>query len=451
MQPSLSRRFGAHNFPWNAQRQARRRGSSAIVWILASSLSACQGADGGTPAQQNSGSLGTTGSSEGSTASSGTVSTSTGGTSTQSAVSSTGAGGSTTTVTSSEATSTVSTVSTMSSSAGGSTSTSASTESATTGDGGSGGTISVVDPGTEGDGDYTVSPPYGGLGQGNVPQGTTYQWTMSSDDSQIYRGDDATLNSPMSFTRGIRVYVPAQYVDGTPAPVMVVQDGFQGDLQTATNNLIEEGSMPPVVLVFVDNGGGNAKGSQRGLEYDTVSDRYSRFITTEVLPAVEANQEVLSDYPEFRFTTDPEGRGAYGCSSGGAAAFTMGWFTPDQFRRIVTYSGTFTDQQDDDAAEEAEYPLGAWEYHERLIAENDPKPLRVFIHAGENDLGASDPESTHQNWLMANQRMAAALASQGYHYRFVYAEGTGHCDGSVIRSTLEDTLRWMWRGYIGGI
>lgn len=316
------------------------------------------------------------------------------------------------------------------------------------GAGGSGG--SVIDPGVEGDGDYTIAPPYSAspdLEVKDVPHGQIYQFSMSSETSAIYRGEDTTLNDPMSFDRGIRVYVPRQYVDGTPAPLMVVQDGYLDEIVKALDNLIEEGSIPALVAIFVDNGGGDSKGSQRGLEYDTLSDRYSRFITTEVLPAVESASQIVADYPGFTLTTDPEGRAAYGCSSGGAAALTMGWFTPDQFRRIITYSGTFVDQQDDDAAEEAEYPLGAWEYHDRLIAEADPKPLRVFLHVGENDLGAGEPEGTHHNWIMANQRMAAALAAKGYHYRFVYAEGSGHCDAGVLRQTLPDTLRWMWRGY----
>jgi enterochelin esterase-like enzyme len=270
-----------------------------------------------------------------------------------------GAAGTVGTTAGADSTSSVSTVST---SVGGSGGVSGSGGAAAA-DGGSAGTSSVVDPGTEGDGDYTIGPPYSGLEQQDVPEGTTYQWSMPSSESAIYRGDDATLNNPQSFNRGVRVYIPAQYVDGSAAPLIVVQDGYVGDLEVATNNLVAEGSLPALVLVFVDNGGGDSKGSQRGLEYDTLSDRYSRFITSEVLPAVESNPDILADYPNFHFTTDPEGRGAYGCSSGGAAAFTMGWFTPNEFRRIITYSGTFVDQQDDDAAEESEYPLGAWEYH----------------------------------------------------------------------------------------
>jgi enterochelin esterase-like enzyme len=175
-----------------------------------------------------------------------------------------------------------------------------------------------------------------------------------------------------------------------------------------------------------------------------MSDRYSRFITTEVFPAVESLAAIRQDYSQFSLTSDPDGRAAYGCSSGGAAAFTMGWFTPEQFHRIVTYSGTFTDQQANTSPEDTEYPLGAWEYHNRLIAESDPKPLRVFLQVGENDIIRDE---TH-NWVLANQRMAEALAAKGYHYRFLFSRGALHCDSRVRRETLPETLRWVWRGYV---
>jgi enterochelin esterase-like enzyme len=138
-----------------------------------------------------------------------------------------------------------------------------------------------------------------------------------------------------------------------------------------------------------------------------------------------------------------------GCSSGGAAALTMGWFRPDLFRRVIAYSGTFVDQQDDDAPEEAKYPLGAWEYHSgmKLIENSDRKPLRIFTHVSEKDNRPNDPEETHHNWVMAGKRTTAALQAKGYNHRFVFSLGTGHCDGRVFQQTLADTLAWVWRGY----
>jgi enterochelin esterase-like enzyme len=256
-------------------------------------------------------------------------------------------------------------------------------------------------------------------------------------------------------------------VDGTAAPFMVVQDG-EGPtpgrdcfdigcrldmLRNALDNLTVSQDplrkLPAFIVISVQNGGGDSKGSERGLEYDTMSDRYARFINDEVLPAVVKRSEIRAAYPNFALTDNPWGRGVIGCSSGSAAALTMGWFRPDLFRRLVTYSGTFVDQQDDAAPEEDMYPLGAWEYHsgQELIANSEKKPLRISIHVSDGDNGADSPESDHHNWVIANQRTAAALAAKGYDYRFLFSKGTGHCDGKVFDETLADTLVWMWRGY----
>jgi enterochelin esterase-like enzyme len=180
-----------------------------------------------------------------------------------------------------------------------------------------------------------------------------------------------------------------------------------------------------------------------------MSDRLARFVADEVLPAVLANPEIRAAYPRLSFTDDPWGRAVFGCSSGGAAALTMGWFRPDLFRRLITYSGTFVDQQDDDAPEEARYPLGAWEYHSsmKLIERSERKPLRIFTHVSDQDLGAQRAEETHHNWVLANQRTAAALKAKGYHYRFVYSQASRHCDDRVFDKTLADALVWAWRGY----
>ena len=138
-----------------------------------------------------------------------------------------------------------------------------------------------------------------------------------------------------------------------------------------------------------------------------------------------------------------------GCSSGGAAALTMGWFRPDLFRRVIAYSGTFVAQQDEDAPEQAKYPFGAWEYHSgmKLIQNSEKKPLRIFTHVSENDLRPNDAEETHHNWVMAGLRTEAALKEKGYDHRFIFSRTTGHCDGKVFQQTLADTLVWVWRGY----
>jgi iron(III)-enterobactin esterase len=325
--------------------------------------------------------------------------------------------------------------------------------------GGAGGT-STLPTDTEGDGDFEVGPDYPidpDLTDLGAPQGQSFSFQMNSEDSAIYNGDDATLNpeNQHPFTRDVYVYIPASYQDGDEAPLLVIQDGpgpldlVSRALDNLTISSDPDRKLPAFVAIAVQNGGDDSKGSERGLEYDTMSDRYARFIETEVLPAVRDNADIKAAFPNFALTSDPEGKAGLGCSSGGAAVLTMGWFRPDLFARLITYSGTFVDQQDDDAAEEAMFPLGAWEYHSslELIKNTPPKPLRIFLHVSDNDLGAGAPEADHHNWPLANQRTAAALAEADYHYRFVYANDAGHCDGKVFNTTLADTLVWAWRGW----
>jgi len=328
------------------------------------------------------------------------------------------------------------------------------------GAGGQAGFPPLPDPGPEGDGDFEIGPSFTvqpDLADRGAPKGRAFEFSMALSESEIFDGTDSTLDDgkPVNTTRRISVYVPDQYEDGSAAPVLVIQDG-PGELSmvrnaldnlTITNDATRR--IPPFIAVAVQNGGNNGKGSERGLEYDTMSDRYARFIDLEVLPAVVGDAAIKAAYPNIRITKDPNGRAGLGCSSGGAAVLTMGWFRPDLFRRLITYSGTFVDEQDDDAPEATEYPLGAWEYHSgrALIATEPKKDIRVFLTAAENDLNSNDPESTHHNWVMANERTAAALGESGYHYRYVFARGVGHCDIRVTQATLADALIWVWRGY----
>jgi len=316
-------------------------------------------------------------------------------------------------------------------------------------------------PGAEGEGKYTIGPEYkidpDLTDQGN-PKGKYFEFTMRLADSKIFRGDDSTLEPEKKAVRKERkifVYVPAAYEDGAKAPILVIHDG-PGQLNLVRNALdnltISKDSnrkLPAFIAIAVQNGGNDGKNSERGLEYDTMSDRLARFIHDEVLPAVLNNAEIKAAYPKFALTDNPWGRAVMGCSSGGAAALTMGWFRPDLFRRLIAYSGTFVDQQDDDAPEEAKYPLGAWEYHSgmKLIENSERKPLRIFTHVSENDNRPKDPEETHHNWVMAGQRTADSLKAKGYNHRFMFSLGTNHCDRRVFEQTLADTLVWMWHGY----
>jgi iron(III)-enterobactin esterase len=316
-------------------------------------------------------------------------------------------------------------------------------------------------PGSEGDGEFTIGLEYytdKDLTDLGNPKGKYFEFTMKLADSKIFRGDDKTLEPEKKAVRTERkifVYVPAAYKDGTAAPILVIHDGpgqmklVRNALDNLTISKDPKRNLPAFIAIAVENGGNDGKNSERGLEYDTMSDRLARFINDEVLPAVLANAEIKAAYPGLAFTKNPWGRAVIGCSSGGAAALSMGWFRPDLFRRIIAYSGTFVDQQDDDAPEEAKFPLGAWEYHSgmKLIETTEQKPLRIFTHVSENDLRAQDPEETYHNWVMAGQRTAAALKAKGYHHRFVFSKATKHCDGKVFNQTLADTLVWIWRGY----
>jgi enterochelin esterase-like enzyme len=311
-----------------------------------------------------------------------------------------------------------------------------------------------------GNGDFVVGPEYRldpDLSDLGNAKGKQFEFRMRLADSKIFPGTDATLDAKKEVRkeRKIFVYIPAAYQDGTKAPVLVMHDGpsnlnlVRNALDNLTVSKDPNRKLPAFIAISIENGGNDGKGSQRGLEYDTMSDRLARFVHEEVFAAVLSNPEIKAAYPKLALTEDPWGRAVMGCSSGGAAALSMGWFRPDLFRRLITYSGTFVDQQDDDAAEESKYPLGAWEYHSsmKLLETADKKPLRIFTHVADKDLRFNDAEETYHNWVMANERTAKSLAAKGYDYRYVFSRETRHCDRKVFEHTVADTLVWMWQGY----
>jgi enterochelin esterase family protein len=286
------------------------------------------------------------------------------------------------------------------------------------------------------DGDFKIGPKYTDAPEltvkDGVPTGTLHEFTMNSEDSKIYPG----LKGP--YKRKVAAYVPKQYVAGTPAPFIVIQDAMaKGILPKILGNMIHDKRLPAMIAIFIASGGGDGKGSERGLEYDTLSERYAVFIETEVLPRIEKDYKV-------NFTKDPDGRATMGGSSGGACAFTMAWFRPDLYHRVLTYSGKYVNQQ---SPKNPDLPHGAWEYHENLIPKSDPKPLRIWLQVGEKDNGYRQEEATLHNWVLANQRMAAALKAKGYHYRYVFSEDAGHVDRKVVNQTLPEALLWLWQDY----
>jgi len=293
--------------------------------------------------------------------------------------------------------------------------------------------------------------------QEGVPQGTIYNLTMNSADSRMYPGiardagtfgtadptDPAklivTTSHPAPYTRRVAVYVPKQYVPGTTAPLIVGADGPDPLLFAALDNLIAQKRVPAMIAVSIGNGSGDAQGSQRGLEYDTMSGRYAEFVETEVLPLVEKEANV-------KLTKDPEGRATMGCSSGAAAALIMAWYHPELYHRVLSYSGTYVNQQ---WPSSTETPHGAWEFHERLIANTPAKPIRIWMEVGDRDLFSPNiMKDNMHDWVVANENMAKVLAAKGYHYQFTFARNAGHCDRAVKQQTLPQALEWLWKGYV---
>ena len=306
------------------------------------------------------------------------------------------------------------------------------------------------------DGNFIIGPTHNAapemVANEGVPKGDVFEFTMESKDSKVYTGiarepntvavpDPADANKvivnsyPAPYTRRVAVYVPKQYVPGAEAPFIVGADGPDPNLFTALDNLIAEGRVPVMIAISIGNGSGDAQGSERGLEYDTMSGLYAEFVEKEVLPLVEKKYNV-------KLTRDPDGRATMGCSSGGAAAMAMAWYHPDLYHRVLSYSGTFVYQQ---WPYNPETPHGAWEFHESLIPNSPKKPLRIWMDVGDRDLLIN--RDNYHDWVLANERMATALAAKGYAYQFVFAKNSGHCDRAVKTQTLPLALEYVWQGY----
>jgi enterochelin esterase family protein len=252
--------------------------------------------------------------------------------------------------------------------------------------------------------------------QAGVPKGTLKQ--MPPWASQIFSGT----------TRDWWVYVPAQYDPAVPAAVMVFQDGAgpKDYVPTVFDNLIAKRDMPVTVGVFIQPGVFKEGGrSNRSFEYDTLSDQYARFLLEEILPEVEKT---------VKLRHDAGSRAIAGASSGGICAFTVAWERPNEFSRVVSWIGSFTNIASGKTVRE-----GGHNY-EALVRKTPKKPIRVFLQDGSNDL-----DNAHGNWPLANQTLAKSLAYARYDYRFEF--GQGFHSNRHGRAMLPDTLRWLWRGY----
>src|SRR5689334_14326742 len=321
------------------------------------------------------------------------------------------------------------------------------------------------------DGNFRIGPPYVAdpafTVKPDVPKGRVIRFTMNSAESKLFptapagraggpgrgRGEPAAgpVEPPQhqTFQRQVAVYVPPGYVPNSPAPFIVVQDerwfvpedapaAADGKPRTdlpfmpvTLDNLLSQRRIPPIVAVLLSP----APARQPTIEYDTVPDRYENLAETEVLPPITRDYEVA-------FTTDPAGRAAFGESSGAAAALTMAWLHPNLYRPVISYSGTFVALQRNATA-----PNGAWDFHQTFIPQSERKPLRIWTHVSENDIGATSPAEQMRNWVVANTRMSEVLKAKGYPYQFVFAEAAGHVDQRVQLQTMPEAFEWVWKGY----
>ena len=315
-------------------------------------------------------------------------------------------------------------------------------------------------PPANADGNFIIGPTHpvapDMTAQNDAPKGTVIEFTMDSSDSKIYPGiardantfgtadpaDPAklvvTTSHSAPYKRKVAVYVPSQYVPGSLAPFIVGADGPDSLLFSALDTLIAQHKVPVMIAISIGNGSGDAQGSERGLEYDTMSGVYAEFVEKEVLPLVETRAHV-------KLTKDPDGRATTGGSSGGSCALIMAWYHPELYHLVLTYSGTFINQQ---WPYNPQTPHGAWEFHEHLIPNSPAKPLRIWMEVGDRDL--LNPNVMRDNmhdWVLANGNMAKVLAAKGYHYQFVFARNAAHVDRATKQQTLPEALEYLWQDY----
>jgi len=258
---------------------------------------------------------------------------------------------------------------------------------------------------------YSINPensPVDGILKGSLTQQPVWH-------SKIFDGTD----------RDWWVYVPSQYKAEEPASVMVFQDGgsYKNFIPTVFDNLISKKQMPVTIGIFLNPGHFSGNQSNRSFEYDTLSDQYSKFLLEEILPEVEKT---------IKLKHDANSRAIAGASSGGICAFTVAWERPDQFSKVMSWVGSFTNIAHGPSMREGGHNYPA------LIRLVDKRPIRVFLQDGSNDL-----DNTFGNWPLANQTMAAALKFKGYDYQFVFGHGF-HSDAHG-RAILPEALRWLWR------
>ncbi|MCF7786433.1 MAG: hypothetical protein K9N47_09935 [Prosthecobacter sp.] len=262
--------------------------------------------------------------------------------------------------------------------------------------------------------DYTADS----LPQKNVPQGKLEKFVWKT--SAVFPDT----------VRDVTVYLPAGFKPGEETCLMVWQDGSRhvdpnGSSRASVvfDNLIHKKEMPRTVGVFIDPGRmkkqpPGAKAANRGFEYDSIGDAYSRFLIDEILPEVEKRYQT-------KFRSQPEAWAIAGGSSGGICSFTVAWERPDKFRKVLSWVGSFVD-------------LKGGHVYPSLIRLTERKPIRIYLLDGENDI-----DNKFGNWPIANKQMAAALKYMNYDFRIDWTQCFHGSKG--MAPNLPEALRWLWR------
>jgi len=247
-------------------------------------------------------------------------------------------------------------------------------------------------------------------------------------------------------TRHYWIYLPAHYDPKSAACLVIFQDGHaflnpNGDYRVPNvfDNLIYRREMPVTLAVFINPGHtpGQPESSStnwgdsvnnRGTEYNELNDNYAKLIVNELLPALEK---------DYNISKKPDDRAIAGASSGAICAFTVAWQRPDQFRKVISTIGSFTN-------------IRGGHVYPDLIRESERKPIRIFLQDGLNDNrgrrrrggGEYDPK---WDWHAQNIKMVAALTEKGYDVNYCWGIGThSNKQGGAM---LPEMLRWLWRDY----
>jgi gluconolactonase len=265
---------------------------------------------------------------------------------------------------------------------------------------------------------YPVDP--ASVEKAGVPKGEIF--SFSFDNSKIFPGT----------TREVSVYVPAQYRADKPACVYVNQDGIQWKAPTVFDNLIHQKEMPITIGVFITPGKVKAANPDaaldrfnRSFEYDGLGDNYARLVLEEILPEVEKKK--TSDGRAIKLSQSGNDRAIGGSSSGAVCAFTAAWERPDAFSRVFSAIGTYVNLRGADR-----YPS--------LIRKYDPKPIRIFLQDGANDLNIYAGD-----WWKANETMERALTFAGYEVNHIWGEGAHN--GQHGTAVFPQAMRWLWKDY----